>query len=272
MKGLKILKLKKGKKQITVYDGGLFCGRLNMGDFSPQLVDADIWLGDGAEEVFAAVIQGDSMIGLGYMPGDFGIVNTGLEPKEGNVVVAYVNGEMTMKVLHIEPDGDKVVLFPANDKYEPIEVDCNADNFRIFGVVTKCIKSCKDGITIIRTRGAQYREKKRNASIERVKDCLLTLLGEDVMQTGKQWYAIYKVLIKYEGYPINMKEFCTTIENMELGNVKYACVYENWRKVGTEIRLPQNVDLWSQYADTASEKEKRQIATAERLMELLNDY
>lgn len=64
-------------------------------------------------------VTGDSMIGAGIMPNDLVIVERGRQPKAGDIVIAQVDGEWTMKFF--EKQNGKVILKAANKKYPPIE-------------------------------------------------------------------------------------------------------------------------------------------------------
>ena len=81
---------------------------------------------------FYARVQGDSMIDAGIMPGDILSVDRSIEPVHGKIVIAFVNGEMTVKELSTR-FGMK--LLPANDKYSPITITGEME-LNIWGVVT----------------------------------------------------------------------------------------------------------------------------------------
>lgn len=260
----------KEKRQVPFYDESLWCGSPHEVLGNAEMLNLAEWVGDGAEEIFLAVLQGDSMIDLGYMPGDFCIVNREKQAHDGDVIVAYIDKEYTMKVLHIDEENKKVVLYPANQKYKPIEIDNNTQEFRAWGVVTRCIKNTRNGLSIIKARLRTQADEKRTLSAEKIRKCVLTLFEEGLMADGKGWFAIYKVLNKYEGYPVNMKEFCDCIDGMGLQDVKYPCVYNNWRKMTVELKLPINVDLWPEYKDKVSGQALRQINIMERLKDLLD--
>lgn len=85
---------------------------------------------------FFVRVQGDSMLGAGIHPGDILVVDRALEPKEGNIIVASLDGAFTVKRLSLK--NQAVLLLPENPKYSPIEIGREAD-FRIFGVVTYVI-------------------------------------------------------------------------------------------------------------------------------------
>jgi DNA polymerase V len=64
------------------------------------------------------------------MDGDQLLVDTLKEPREGNIVIARVDGALTVKTLNFSDGG--VLLSPENPKYEPIQVD---EDTAIIGVV-----------------------------------------------------------------------------------------------------------------------------------------
>jgi DNA polymerase V len=79
---------------------------------------------------------GDSMIGVGIHPGDILVVDRSLEAVDRAVVIAAVNGELTVKLLRRDQRG--VRLEAANPAYRPIVLLDDMDT-RIFGVVTALI-------------------------------------------------------------------------------------------------------------------------------------
>ncbi|MCQ2380382.1 MAG: translesion error-prone DNA polymerase V autoproteolytic subunit [Victivallaceae bacterium] len=80
--------------------------------------------------------EGDSMIGAGIRPGDILVVDRSLDPFDGAVVVACVDGEFTVKRFR---NGDGAVrLEPANPAYKPMTFG-EGRELRVFGVVTACI-------------------------------------------------------------------------------------------------------------------------------------
>ncbi len=93
------------------------------------------------ECTFYARCAGDSMIEEGIDDGDLLVIDKLIEPRDGNIVVAYIDGEFTLKRLEIKGKGKskRVFLMPANPNYEPIEVD-ETNDFRIWGVLLYCIK------------------------------------------------------------------------------------------------------------------------------------
>ena len=81
-------------------------------------------------------VTGDSMIGAGIHSGDILIVDRSLEPVNRRVVIAIVDGELTVKRL-IRKNGT-VMLMPENDAYKPIVIKDETD-LEVWGVVTSVI-------------------------------------------------------------------------------------------------------------------------------------
>ncbi len=87
---------------------------------------------------FLLRVYGSSMIKAGIFHNDLLIVDRSIEPTDGKVVIAAVNGELTVKRLAIEKD--KVQLIAENDSYRPIEITGDTE-LHILGVVTNVIHS-----------------------------------------------------------------------------------------------------------------------------------
>ena len=77
----------------------------------------------GDSGAYALQVQGESMIEDHICPGDFVLVERTVEPKDGDVVVAMVDGaETTLKRIYHEPDGT-IRLQPANSAMQPLFLD-----------------------------------------------------------------------------------------------------------------------------------------------------
>lgn len=87
---------------------------------------------------FVVKVDGDSMTGAGIYNGDLLVVDRSLEAKSGSIVVAVVNGELTVKRLVIERRRARLV--PENPAYKPIGIRDGLDVV-IWGVVAHVIRS-----------------------------------------------------------------------------------------------------------------------------------
>ena len=93
-----------------------------------------VLLGDGGRKVFALRVSGDSMIGDGIFDGDYIFVRKQLQAASGEIVVAMIEDEATVKRFY--PEGDRVRFQPSNPRLKPIYV--RREEFRetqIIGVV-----------------------------------------------------------------------------------------------------------------------------------------
>jgi repressor LexA len=86
-----------------------------------ELVDTitiDEFLIANKEATYMLKVSGDSMIDAGIRPGDMVLVERNRNPKEGDIVIAEVDKEWTMKYL--KKENGCLVLVPANKKYKTI--------------------------------------------------------------------------------------------------------------------------------------------------------
>jgi DNA polymerase V len=105
-------------------------------DYIEGKIDLNRHLIKHPETTFLVRVTGYSMIDAGIHPGDFLIVDRSLEPTNNKVVIAVVNGELTVK--RIRKAKGKLFLMPENDSYEPIQIYAETE-FHIWGVVTNVI-------------------------------------------------------------------------------------------------------------------------------------
>jgi len=89
---------------------------------------------------FLLRVRGDSMINAGILDGDLLAVHRTPEAANGQIVVARVEDEVTVKRLQRTRSRSKVLLLPENDAYEPIEVDLANQAFAIEGLSVGVIR------------------------------------------------------------------------------------------------------------------------------------
>ena len=85
---------------------------------------------------FFVRVQGDSMIGVGIHDGDLLVVDRSLRPASGDVIIASVDGDFTVKTYRRDKDG--VRLEPANPDFPVIRLS-KGHELDYFGKVTACI-------------------------------------------------------------------------------------------------------------------------------------
>ncbi|MEA3471376.1 MAG: LexA family transcriptional regulator [Thermodesulfobacteriota bacterium] len=98
-------------------------------------ISLDEYLISRPESSFLLEVSGDSMIGEGIKPGDLVIVEKGREPRNGDVIIAQVDGEWTMKYFRKKRGG--IVLESANPEYPPIRPK---RELTVGGVITAVVR------------------------------------------------------------------------------------------------------------------------------------
>ncbi|MEA3297022.1 MAG: transcriptional repressor LexA [candidate division Zixibacteria bacterium] len=90
---------------------------------------------------FTLRVTGDSMKGAGILDGDLVLVRKQAVASKGDIVVAVINGEATVKRYF--PKVNQILLQPENDAYQPIIVNKKSGDFRIAGKVTGLLRRMK---------------------------------------------------------------------------------------------------------------------------------
>lgn len=86
---------------------------------------------------FMVRVSGDSMIGVGIHDGDILVVDRSETAVHGKIVVAALDGEMTVKRLHLK--GGRCRLVPENKDFQPIQVGTEQD-LQVWGVVVGVVR------------------------------------------------------------------------------------------------------------------------------------
>jgi DNA polymerase V len=126
----------------TRYKLPVFLGRLHAGfpspadDYIEGKLDLNRHLIKHPAATFFVRVSGDSMTGAGIHSGDLLIVDRSLEAIDGNVIVAALDGDLTVK--RFRKRNGALSLLPENQNYQPIEIT-EQQTFEIWGVVTNVI-------------------------------------------------------------------------------------------------------------------------------------
>ena len=106
-------------------------------DYVEQRIDLNELLVQHPSATYFVKAAGDSMIEGGISDGDLLVVDSSRTADHGDIVIAAVDGEFTVKRLQLRP---AVQLNPMNSAYAPIIVN-SEDSLNIFGVVTFIVKA-----------------------------------------------------------------------------------------------------------------------------------
>lgn len=112
---------------------------------------------------------------------------------------------------------------------------------------------------------------KTDKQVKRAVELLMDARDEEgryIMQDQEQWFAGKAVLTQVCSFPVKPAEFEKVLKNLGLDQLRVPYVYDSVRKVHVH-QLPQNVELWHQFLNTADEYSRKQVVVAVKLMELL---
>lgn len=127
----------------------LYSSKVSAGFPSPaeehveKRLDPSEFLIDQKDATFFVTIQGLSMMDVGLLPGDKAVIDRSKLASIGDIVLAVIDGEFTIKTLARKKDGSPRLL-PANSTgaFNPIEIK-EGMNFEIWGVVTGSFRRFK---------------------------------------------------------------------------------------------------------------------------------
>jgi len=105
-------------------------------DYIDSKLDLNELLIKNPNSTFFLKVAGDSMIEASINDGDILVVDKHLKPKHNDVIIAVLEGELTVKRLYKK--NNKILLIPENKKYQSIEIK-ETNDFKIWGVVTSVI-------------------------------------------------------------------------------------------------------------------------------------
>ncbi len=119
-------------------------GTVAAGPLREALQDADDWIQVDAslarsDDCFGLRVEGDSMIEAHILSGDVAVVRPQQSANDGDIVVAMVGGEATLKRFFHQ--GDSIRLQPENARMEAIVISDADEGVRILGKVTGIIRS-----------------------------------------------------------------------------------------------------------------------------------
>lgn len=123
----------------------LFVSRVKAGfpspaqDYVERTLDLNELCIRHSSATFFVRVEGDSMIDAGIYDNDVLVVDRSIEAEHGDIVVAAVGGEFTVKELCTRP---LLILLPRNPAYKPIRPR-NGEELNILGVVTNVIRQMR---------------------------------------------------------------------------------------------------------------------------------
>ena len=128
---------------LSFVEGGIKAGFPSPAqDYLTASIDLNKELIRRKETTFLARVSGNSLMEAGISDGDIIIIDKSLEVKNGDFVVAFIDGEFTLKEFRLDEANHCAWLIPHNKDFEPIKVT-EENDFMIWGVLTYTIKQLR---------------------------------------------------------------------------------------------------------------------------------
>ncbi len=253
---------------VAVYDGQVPCGAPVMcGDVIEEMATLPKGLLSLNPE-FMVSVRGDSMKDVGIETGDMVRVVGGVPVYDGDVVLACIDGEYTVKT-YFETDDKEQWLVPQNERYEPILISGMCD-VSIVGRVKSVVKpqprvSARACQRIVRrTRQAPERrvptEQELAQAIREV---------APMVTTRRQWYAVYRALV--DRLVVKAEDYDSAIALITAAVSEHKCppTVRELQRMAVDS-FTKAVALWREdSAPVQGKRFKDYVAIAERTLELL---
>lgn len=108
-------------------------------DYVEQSLDLNEYCIKRPAATFFVRVQGDSMVDMGIYSDDMLVVDRSIPATHGDIVIAGLHGEFTVKELQLRP---RTCLMPKNKAYSPIDIP-DGSELDIFGVATHVIRNLR---------------------------------------------------------------------------------------------------------------------------------
>ena len=222
---------------------------------------------------FVVKVKGDSMKDANIEAGDEVKVQTNALPRDGDIVLVAIDGEITLKTYCEDEDG-RPWLVPQNDAYEAFQLS-EKQNVEVCGVVKEVIKTaprvtsraCMKAIN----RARQKRFEPKVITPQQVSHTIREVAP--MVKTARQWYAVYRPMAEPDLKVVaegDFETFCKMVATEVPEHEHLPSCVELQRMAVQSFAKP--VVLWR--PDNAPVKGKRFVSyqsIAQRTRELLEE-
>lgn len=135
-----VVHIKKSHANIPLFSEAVSAGFPSPAeDYIEQSLDLNELCIKRPAATFFVRVQGDSMIDAGIYSDDMLVIDRSIPATHGDIVIAGLYGEFTVKELQLRP---RACLMPKNKAYSPIDIPEDSE-LDIFGVVTHVIRNVR---------------------------------------------------------------------------------------------------------------------------------
>lgn len=199
--------------EVPLYDASVPCGNPTLcpDDFVETVLLPKELLSMHPE--FVVTVKGDSMKDAGIESGDAVKVMGDTKPYDGDIVLASIDGEYTLKTYFEDEEG-RIWLVPQNEDYVPILLD-GSKPVKIYGKVKEIVKTAPRVPTKLCAKAVKRALKAKEVK-PKISDAKVSYAFREIapmINAARLWYAVYRMMADYS--VVEVEDFDTFIDKLK---------------------------------------------------------
>ena len=199
--------------EVPLYDASVPCGNPTLcpDDFVETVLLPKELLSIHPE--FVVTVKGDSMKDAGIESGDAVKVMGDTKPYDGDIVLASIDGEYTLKTYFEDEEG-RIWLVPQNEEYVPILLD-GSKPVKIYGKVREIMKTAHRVPTKLCAKAVKRALKAKEVK-PKISDAKVSYAFREIapmITAARLWYAVYRMMADYS--VVEVEDFDTFIDKLK---------------------------------------------------------
>jgi len=162
---------------------------------------------------FVVTVRGESMKDAGIESGDSVTVMGDTKPYDGDIVLASIDGEYTLKTYFEDEEG-RIWLVPQNEDYVPILLD-GSKPVKIYGKVREIVKTAPRVPTKLCAKVVKRALKAKEVK-PKISDAKVSYAFREIapmITAARLWYAVYRMMADYS--VVEVEDFDTFIDKLK---------------------------------------------------------
>jgi hypothetical protein len=199
--------------EVPLYDASVPCGNPTLcpDDFVETVLLPKELLSIHPE--FVVTVKGDSMKDAGIESGDAVKVMGDTKPYDGDIVLASIDGEYTLKTYFEDEEG-RIWLVPQNEEYVPILLD-GSKPVKIYGKVKEIMKTAHRVPTKLCAKAVKRALKAKEVK-PKISDAKVSYAFREIapmITAARLWYAVYRTMADYS--VVEVEDFDTFLYRLQ---------------------------------------------------------
>ena len=199
--------------EVPLYDASVPCGNPTLcpDDFVETVLLPKELLSIHPE--FVVTVKGDSMKDAGIESGDAVKVMGDTKPYDGDIVLASIDGEYTLKTYFEDEEG-RIWLVPQNEEYVPILLD-GSKPVKIYGKVKEIMKTAHRVPTKLCAKAVKRALNAKEVK-PKISDAKVSYAFREIapmITAARLWYAVYRMMADYS--VVEVEDFDTFIDKLK---------------------------------------------------------